>query len=61
MSYKPEIDMDEAFDFVIKNMKMAMVEYVILNHYNEIRDFVLKNEAKPKDESWLDEIDDDDG
>jgi len=46
MSYKPEIDMDEAFDCVIKNMKMAMVEYVCENHYDEIRNYVLDVESK---------------
>jgi len=50
MSYKPEIDMDEAFDCVIKNMTMAMVEYVLENHYDEVRDYVFEQEARAKQE-----------
>ena len=50
MSYKPEIDMDEAFDCVIENMKIQMIEHVLENHYDEVRDYVFEQEARSKQE-----------
>lgn len=42
------IHIDDAFDYIISNHEIELIEYVCENKYETIRDYVFKQEEKIK-------------